>query len=499
MPRVRFNPSPPILGPVYPVPTTTALDDLPTFEGARLEHAIARASGFPLLAHILSLAPLSNQRPHVYVDVRVQQLEPGVMPHKPGWHCDTTPSPAGPGDDDLHHIFVTGEGCLTRFVHDPVELELDPQLLPSRQSLAIQVQLQQSGAELREREIPSCTWVSYGPRDLHRVVAASHSHTRLLVRIRETRLASSPRGLALDSSEGLDAVRMAASYREPVDGLAITKALCALLVEHVQLDLGDSPAGRLLVEVWSQRPPPWATGWYCNLFKELSLDRRWLATSMVSNIVSECEGARKAMRIFERAPARWVAEDGPLLRAHALDELKHAHYFDRLRNMCFPDVSVEAQLAEQIESRLDDTRRWIASPIQRVAHDEDVYMDLIAQIMIGEARTLVQVLLLAVVIGAAFPLASVAALLRELLHDEARHLHYTRRILDRWVGIRGNELVRQCLLRRVDELNEETLRETGGGAEGYRFTRLDDTVLRIDDASMVNPRAIAATTVAREA
>ena len=53
------------------------------------------------------------------------------------------------------------------------------------------------------------------------------------------------------------------------------------------------------------------------------------------------------------------------------------------------------------------------------------------------------------------------------------------------------------IAQRVADLNQETLVKTGGSAEGFYFTRINESMVKMDERRPINEASIAASTVAR--
>jgi len=86
-------------------------------------------------------------------------------------------------------------------------------------------------------------------------------------------------------------------------------------------------------------------------------------------------------------------------------------------------------------------------------------------------------------------------LVEELLKDEARHIEYSLSIINRLMNAGNRAEIFQLFKRRVNDLNEETLKETGGSAEGYFITRINGSVIRMDEANANNEEEIFSSTV----
>lgn len=125
--------------------------------------------------YVLNNIKLRNKHKYVAVDVKVHDLKVGECPCIPGWHCDTTIELR---DElpEVHHLFVTGEGCLTEFIDEPLSLKHG-----SLYELQRQIR-----KDVKVKAIDSCTITTYGRFDFHRGPIAKINEKRLLVRVTET-------------------------------------------------------------------------------------------------------------------------------------------------------------------------------------------------------------------------------------------------------------------------------------------------------------------------
>lgn len=490
--KIEFNSTPFKIGPELFLVKEPELKNLPSMENVSIE--VAQRDGGALIKSILKQCPLSLQRKNVYVDVRVQHLKKGDMPHKSGWHCDTTISPTYSGELDVHHLFVTGKAALTTFIGESVTLNYDTTLLPPAALEQLQTELA-GYSDLKTVTVPSNTWVTYGPTSFHQVKAADFEETRLLIRIRETNLDNLSSGFILEPGKETSIADILRDKKDPPMILKKTTATSFLnwlfqgVPELNELNFYTD----LLKESFKQYPPPYCFSWYGELYKELSLDKLWFSSALLKNALAEAAGAKKAKIMASQTP-KIYAEDANLFLTHANDELKHAYYFRKLFMDYFLNlVSVSPDLLMQVDDFIKNTKEYIKKPPEHMSIDTLTYADKIIQINIGEIRSLVQALLLKTVITAMMPeVNEIKEMLEVLISDEVTHIHYTAKLINRFchdldIKILFNE--------RVHDLNKETLKETGGSAEGYHITRLNQSIIRLDEKNQVNEKAIHKTVV----
>jgi hypothetical protein len=147
---------------------------------------------------------IRNDRKYVVVDTKITMLKPGWCPAIPGWHVDGTPRTTDEGltynfftgkpdieQQDMmrparFHLLVTGEGCLTNFVNQRVNIELPNK--DARLFQKISKEINEKRNELDILTAPSCQVVEFDWWDIHEGVLATKSEWRYLIRVTETDL-----------------------------------------------------------------------------------------------------------------------------------------------------------------------------------------------------------------------------------------------------------------------------------------------------------------------
>lgn len=167
--------------------------------------------GGELTRHALGAMNIRGDKKYVVVDTKVHMLMPGQCPAIPGWHTDGAPrsigdppartfgevvySPLGSGppslavqeewdaagDVPLFHLLVTGEGCLTEFLTEPVELSI-----PENSRLYADVSRQVEAGDFARAFAPSCAVVEWDWWNLHQGVYATKREFRFLIRVTES-------------------------------------------------------------------------------------------------------------------------------------------------------------------------------------------------------------------------------------------------------------------------------------------------------------------------
>lgn len=245
--------------------------------------------------------------------------------------------------------------------------------------------------------------------------------------------------------------------REPLSALA-PRVLRAL----VRIGAGPLPGyAASLRAACRASPPAFGTASYGRCYRALAADRGWLAASLVQNAQKEGEGSRKLWRLAARAADPEVAEQ---VRRHAVDESRHALVYLAMLDTAFPGA-----VTQRDRSRLralspcyragDRPQRLRPATRRRV-------LDELIQMNIGEIRTCLNQILLAPVARRVCPPAGrrrLARMLTALLADEARHIAYTARLIERAMDGGEERFVRRTMARRLAEFNRITQDEVRGG------------------------------------
>jgi hypothetical protein len=209
---MEFNRKPITYGKVIDEPSTEVLRNTLGLVNSSAEDAIRY--GGEVTKAALSVLPIKNNRKYVIVDVKVHMLKPGFSPAIPGWHTDGVPrgerlNPLSNEEPDIFaqdcisngitkidntvlrpthfHMLVTGQGCLTEFIHAP-RLSLEERSDWNTAKLYSDITEQVEALELPRVHVPSCAAVSFDWWDLHRGITATKNEWRYFIRVTETDL-----------------------------------------------------------------------------------------------------------------------------------------------------------------------------------------------------------------------------------------------------------------------------------------------------------------------
>jgi len=198
-----FNRRPLIQGQKISQPSEDLVKNTPSLWQADLDTAIL--FGGELTRQALGAMNIRGDKKYIVVDTKVHMLMPGQCPAIPGWHTDGAPrwselhksyTPLGQGPADLDvqeewdaagdvprfHLLVTGKGCLTEFLVDPIEL-----FTPKAHNLYAQLTGQINAKEALKRAFaPSCTVVEWDWWNLHQGIIATAREWRFLIRVTES-------------------------------------------------------------------------------------------------------------------------------------------------------------------------------------------------------------------------------------------------------------------------------------------------------------------------
>jgi hypothetical protein len=206
-------------------------------------------------------------------------------------------------------------------------------------------------------------------------------------------------------------------------------------------------------------PPPFGMAWYGDKYRDLALDRDWLATSLVANAAKEAEGARDLWRLAGATDDPVVAHR---IRLHAIDESRHARLYVAMLEVAFREVvpeEVRAVLRTFAPRYKDPERPTFTDVLARKS-----VLDAVIQMNLGEIRTRIHQLLLTPVITEYCPAERRGALmgiLRALMLDETRHIEYTAELIEDAMARGEEEFVRRTMAARLDEFNQLTLIQVG--------------------------------------
>lgn len=199
--KVLFNRNPLVYGSSMEQPQELELKNTFSLWNASYEDAIRY--GGEITRSALSAIKLHGDRKNVIVDTKIHMLMAGFSPAILGWHQDGSPrdnlkNPQGSGLPDVYaqegderfnryHIIVTGTGCLTKFIKDPMYVNI-----PASPSYDTYKMMSSEVNEMYKKDpsiavdIPSCTAVEFDWWSIHTGVIATKKEWRFLIRVCES-------------------------------------------------------------------------------------------------------------------------------------------------------------------------------------------------------------------------------------------------------------------------------------------------------------------------
>lgn len=130
---------------------------------------------------ILEQMPIVGDHKHIIVDVKFHDLEEGMYPCLPGWHMDCTLNPWHESKPEVHHIYVVGATCRTRFLAEDFVLHF-PSMVPA------QIKTAMNAVEHKSWKVDEGKVYRYDRFGLHAPSVAESTGKRLLIRITESDL-----------------------------------------------------------------------------------------------------------------------------------------------------------------------------------------------------------------------------------------------------------------------------------------------------------------------
>ena len=94
-----------------------------------------------------------------------------------------------------------------------------------------------------------------------------------------------------------------------------------------------------LIAACRKAPPPFGTKKYAKIYRDVAKDPNWMAMSLIQNAQGEGEGSEHLWDLAASTPDPRVAAH---VKAHAIDESRHAKAYLAMLDLTFPDVVDEA-------------------------------------------------------------------------------------------------------------------------------------------------------------
>jgi len=198
---VLFNRKPMVQAGTMEQPSDNEIKNTFGLWNANLDDAVRY--GGEITRQALQAMNLRHDRKNIIVDTKIHMLMPGWSPAIPGWHTDGAPrdnlkNPNGSGLPDTfaqegderynrYHILVTGTGCLTQYINQPLVV-----YIPEKPSYDVYSVMSKEVSERIKNQgglvstMPSCTVVEFDWWDIHTGVIATKKEWRYLIRVCES-------------------------------------------------------------------------------------------------------------------------------------------------------------------------------------------------------------------------------------------------------------------------------------------------------------------------
>jgi hypothetical protein len=199
----------------------------------------------------------------------------------------------------------------------------------------------------------------------------------------------------------------------------------------------------------------------------------WLAQVMLANAIKESDGAAQLLLLWKVVHSYKDAEEQIL--AHAKDEARHSRLFVHLAQLAFPGM-LHPYRMDEVRSSLTVIEEKDCQKADREIR-EDVLMDHLVQMNIGEIRTRIHMHLLAPVVHALAPeenKTAVRRILEGLAHDEVRHIAYTAKLMETWARNGASKAIEALYQHRLWDFNVITVQETESAIRTYGQGRFPD-------------------------
>jgi hypothetical protein len=196
----------------------------------------------------------------------------------------------------------------------------------------------------------------------------------------------------------------------------------------------------------------------------------WIEQVVLANADAESEGSKKLLELWKSTTVNKEIEDSILF--HARDESRHSHLFVKLVSMAFPNTYSKEDLKNQKNS-LTKIKPADLQKNNEIVSD-NILLDHLIQMNMGEIRTLVHMHFLGPVIYSMTPKESqdkVATILQGLAKDEVVHIGYTSKLIEDWCSDGNYELAKSLYRERLYDFHKLTVEQTEDTIKQYGQNR----------------------------
>jgi hypothetical protein len=216
-----------------------------------------------------------------------------------------------------------------------------------------------------------------------------------------------------------------------------------------------------LITACRKAPPPFGTKDYDKIYRDVARDPNWMAISLIQNAQGEGEGSTHLWDLAACTPDARVAAQ---VKAHAIDESRHAKAYVAMLDLTFPGL-VDNEFHAQLTSLSPGyTQRSPLEPHEGSPYASAITLDDLIQMNIAEIRTLVHHLLQRpLLLGHCAPerRPRLARLHDSLRLDEVRHIAYTAALIEEFAHHGEADAVKRLMQERMSDFNAITNEDLG--------------------------------------
>jgi hypothetical protein len=218
-----------------------------------------------------------------------------------------------------------------------------------------------------------------------------------------------------------------------------------------------------LITACRKAPPPFGTKDYGNIYRDVAKDPSWMAISLIQNAQGEGEGSGHLWDLAACTPDMRVAAH---VKAHAIDESRHAKAYVAMLDLTFPGVVDNEFHAQLTKLSPGYTQQSPLEPHEGSAYASSITLDDLIQMNIAEIRTLVHHLLQRpMLLEHCVPekWRRLARLHDRVRLDEVRHIAYTAALIDEFARRGKAGAVKRLMQERMSDFNAITNEDLGRG------------------------------------
>lgn len=197
----------------------------------------------------------------------------------------------------------------------------------------------------------------------------------------------------------------------------------------------------------------------------------WIDQVVLANAEAESQGSKKLLDLWKSTVVNKAIEDAILF--HAKDESRHSHLFVKLTSVAF------GRNEEELRGIRNGLTRITSADLKKDEStvSDDVLIDNLIQMNMGEIRTLIHMHFLGPIIFAMTPKANkdkVFNILQGLAKDEIVHIGYTSKLIEDWCSDGNYQLAKEIYNRRLLDFHLLTIQQTETAVKQYGDNRFPD-------------------------